>query len=206
LKKKILRSLALLFIPPIGAFIIKALYHLNKIHYIIEDDDINESPAIFAIWHGDLLMLSYLYKYYRKETKGKVLISDHFDGLLISKTIKYFGFETIAGSTNKNAIKALLKAIKALKEGYDIGITPDGPKGPRHSVSDGIIMMAKKSNAKIVLVEIKPTKYWQFNSWDKFKVPKPFGSIYFYAKKVDIKDLSDDEAREVIKKGLLAHD
>jgi len=100
----------------------------------------------------------------------------------------------------------LIQAIKTIKEGYDIGITPDGPKGPRHSVSDGVIVMAQKTNTKIVLVEIKPKKYWQFNSWDKFKVPKPFGVINYYAKKLDIKDMELQEAKEIVKKELLRHE
>jgi len=205
LTKKISRTLALWFLPPIGAFIIKALYHLNKIEYHT-DDSVSNQPTIFAVWHGDLLMLSYIYKYYRKTPHAKVLISDHFDGLLISKTIKYFGYETIAGSTNRKAIKALLESIKALKEGYDIGITPDGPKGPRHEVSDGVIVMAQKTKSDIVTVEIKPTKYWQFNSWDKFKVPKPFGTIKYYSKRYDVSNMELEEAKKLIKKGLLEHD
>jgi lysophospholipid acyltransferase (LPLAT)-like uncharacterized protein len=205
LKKKILRALALFFIPPIGAFIIRTLYFLNKKNFYT-DETVTKDPTIFATWHGDLLMLPYLYYHYRKKPHAKVLISEHFDGLLISKTIKYFNLETIAGSSNKNAIKALLQGIKSLKEGYDIGITPDGPKGPRHTVSDGVVVMAQKAGCDVVVVEIKPTKYWQFNSWDKFKVPKPFGVINYYAKKLDIKDMELQEAKEIVKKELLRHE
>ncbi len=204
LKKKLLRALALFFIPPLGALLIRLLYYTNKKEFFI-DSDVKESATIFAIWHGDLLMLPYLYKQYRKRVHGKVLISNHFDGLLISKTIKSFGFGTIAGSTNRNAVKALMQAIKALKEGYDIGITPDGPKGPRHEVSDGIVVMAQKAKADVVLVEIKPSKYWQFHSWDRFKVPKPFGTITYYAKKVDLSGMTLQEAKSVVKRGLLEH-
>ncbi len=203
--KKITRAIALLLVPPIGALMIRFLYYTNKKEFHI-DRSVTDKPTIFATWHGDLLMLSYLYYQYRKKSHAKVLISDHFDGLLISKTIKYFGLGTIAGSTNRNAVKALIQGIKALKEGYDIGITPDGPKGPRHSVSDGVIVMAQKAKVDVVLVEIKPTKYWQFNSWDHFKVPKPFGVIKYYAKKVDIRTMELEEARKLITKGLLEHE
>lgn len=204
LKKKFFRALALFFIPPLGAFLIWLLYRLNKKEFYI--DEFTKEPTIFAIWHGDLLMLPYLYFQYRKIPHAKVLISDHFDGLLISKTIRYFGLDTIAGSTNRNAVKALLQGIKALKDGYDIGITPDGPKGPRHETNDGIVVMAQKASAPVVLVRIKPTKYWQFNSWDKFKVPKPFGMIQYYAKKIDLTGLELEEAKRKVTQGLLSHD
>ncbi len=151
-------------------------------------------------------MLPYLYKHYRKTPHAKVLISPHFDGELISRTIKYFGLGTLAGSSHKSAARVLIQAIKTIKEGYDIGITPDGPKGPRHEVADGIIVMAQKTQAKIVLVEIKPTKFWQLGSWDKFVIPKPFGTINFYAtQEIDISALELQEARDLLQKGLLAH-
>jgi len=203
--KKISRSLALFFLPFLGSLIIRFLYFTNKKEFYI-DRDVSDAPTIFATWHGDLLMLPYLYYQYRKKPHAKVLISDHFDGLLISKTIRYFGLGTIAGSTNRNAVKALIQGIKTLKAGYDIGITPDGPKGPRHYVSDGVIVMAQKAKADVMMVEIKPTKYWQFNSWDKFKVPKPFGTIRYYATKISLNDVDLEEARDLLTKGLLRHE
>lgn len=151
-------------------------------------------------------MLPYLYSHYRKTPRGKVLISNHFDGELISRTIKHFGFGTLAGSTTRNAARVLIQSIKAIKEGYDIGITPDGPKGPRGEVADGIIVMAQKTKAKIVLVEIKPTKFWQLNSWDKFVIPKPFGTINYYStQELDISQMSLEDARVLIKEGLDKH-
>mgnify|MGYP002713125980 FL=1 len=195
-----------MFVPLIGSLLIRFLYITNKKKFHIADS-VGEEPVIFACWHGELLMLPYLYKQYRKKANAKVLISDHFDGLLISKTIKYFGLGTIAGSTNRKAAKVLIQSIKALKEGYDIGITPDGPKGPRHEVADGIIVMAQKAKAKIVLVEIKPTKYWAFNSWDRFIVPKPFGVLNYYSTQpIDISDMSLEDSRTLIKKGLEQHE
>jgi lysophospholipid acyltransferase (LPLAT)-like uncharacterized protein len=152
-------------------------------------------------------MLPYLYKHYRKTPHAKVLISNHFDGELISRTIKYFGLGTLAGSSNRNAARVLIQAIKSIKDGYDIGITPDGPKGPRHEVADGIIVMAQKTKAKILLIEIKPTKYWQLNSWDKFTIPKPFGTLHYYAtSEIDLSDMKMEDAKALIKKGLLAHE
>lgn len=185
---------------------IRFLYFTNR-KVFHAPKEITDEPVIFACWHGELLMLPYLYKYYRKTPHAKVLISPHFDGKLISKTIKYFGLGTLAGSSDKSPAKVLIQAIRTLKEGYDIGITPDGPKGPRHEVADGIIVMAQKAKAKIVLVEIKPTKFWQLNSWDKFVIPKPFGTLHYYAtSELDVSAKSLESAREEITKGLLAHE
>ena len=202
LAKKLFRAIALIIVPFLASLLIRLLYLTNKKNYHIAES-IGDEPVIFACWHGELLMLPYLYSHYRKTPHAKVLISSHFDGMLISKTIKYFGLGTIAGSTNRNAARVLIQGIKTLKDSYDIGITPDGPKGPRHEVADGIIIMAQKTKTKIVLVGVQPTKFWQLNSWDKFIVPKPFGTLNYYASEpMDISSLELEEARTLIKKGL----
>jgi len=206
LLKKISRFLALMLFPFIGSLLIRFLYVSNKKNFYAPDS-LSQEPIIFACWHGELLMLPYLYSHYRKTPHAKVLISNHFDGELISRTIKFFGLGTLAGSTTRNASRVLIQSIKTLKEGYDIGITPDGPKGPKGEVADGIIVMAQKAKAKIVLVEIKPTKYWQLNSWDRFTIPKPFGTINYYAtKEIDIAEMEFEEARKLLKKGLDTHE
>jgi len=206
LLKKISRALALIIVPFLGFLIIRfiALTNKKKFHNIAE---IGDEPTIFACWHGELLMLPYLYFYYRKNPHAKVLISSHFDGNLIAKTVKYFGLDTISGSTNRNAAKVLIQGIKALNDGYDIGITPDGPKGPRREVADGIIIMAQKAKAKIVLVNIVPSKYWEFNSWDKFRVPKPFGTLNYYSSgMLDVSEMDFEEAKALIKMEFLKHE
>jgi len=202
LLKKLFRYLALLIVPLLASLFIRFLHITNKKEFYAPPN-LGDEPTIFACWHGELLMLPYMYFHYRKVPHAKVLISPHFDGLLISKTIKYLGLETIAGSTNRNAARVLIQAMKSIKEGYDIGITPDGPKGPRHEMADGIIVMSQKTKAKIVLIRVTSTKFWQFNSWDKFVVPKPFGIMRFYATEpLDISEMKLEEARAYLKKRL----
>ena len=118
MSKKLSRFLALVFIPLLGSLLIRFLYRTNKKIYH-SPESISGDPIIFACWHGELLMLPYLYSHYRKKPHAKVLISPHFDGKLISKTISYFGLGTLAGSSDKSPAKVLIQAIKTLKEGYD---------------------------------------------------------------------------------------
>jgi len=206
LLKKVSRALALLILPFIASLLIRLIYVTNKKVFHVPET-IGDEPAIFACWHGELLMLPYVYKFYRKTPNAKVLISPHFDGKLISKTITYFGLGTIAGSSNRNAARVLIQAMKSLKAGFDIGITPDGPKGPRHEVADGIIIMAQKTKTKVVLVKIVPTKFWQLNSWDKFIIPKPFGILNYYATSpINITGMELEKARALIKKELEKHE
>lgn len=193
-------------VPFLGSLLIRLLYLSNKKEFHFSNV-LDEEPKIFACWHGELLLLPYLYFHYRKKPNAKVVISSHFDGKLIAKTVKYFGLDTIAGSSNRNPARALIQALKTLKEGSDIGITPDGPKGPRHEVSDGLIIMAQKTGAKVVLLNIKPTKFWQLDSWDEFIIPKPFGTLHYYATEpLDLVGMDTQEARDMVKERLLSHE
>ena len=204
--KKISRSLALIFVPLIGSLLIRLISLTNKKEFYAPES-LGDEAFIMACWHGELLMIPYAYIRYKRNPHVKLLISEHFDGNLIAKTLNYFGFETIRGSSTRGGAKALIQSIKELKSGYDLGITPDGPKGPRHEVSDGIVVMAQKAKVKVTLVEIKPSAYWQLGSWDKFVIPKPFGTIrYYISDLIDIRDMEFEEARTLLKEGLLKHE
>ncbi len=205
MKKIILRRVALAVVPFLAMVLMRFLYFSSKKHFYLPKVTPQE-PVIFAFWHGDLLMQPYLYYQFRSIPKADVLISDHFDGKLISKTMEYFKLGTIAGSTNRNGAKVLISAMRSLKNGYDIGITPDGPKGPRHSVSSGVVAMAQKTNTKVILFTCKPTRFWKLNSWDGFVIPKPFAALSFYASEpIDLKDYTLEEAKQIIYDGLQKH-
>ena len=206
MSKRLFRSLALFLLPRFASFVIRILYLTNKKEFYAPKE-LGEETFIMACWHGELLMIPYAYTKYRKKPNVKLVISEHFDGNMIAKTMEFFKFGTIRGSSTRGGAKALIKGIKELKSGCDLGITPDGPKGPRHEVADGIVVMAQKADVKITLVEIKPTKYWQLNSWDKFIIPKPFGIIrYYISDLIDISGMETEDAKDLIKKGLLEHE
>ncbi len=140
----------------------------------------NES-FIYAFWHDQLLMCPLTWQ---SELEIKVLISKHRDGDIIAKLISNLGFKAIRGSThkagktkNKGGLLSARQMIKSLKKGISIGISPDGPKGPRHKVSDGILSISRLSNSPILPVGIGFKKKWVLNTWDKFIIPKPFNQI-----------------------------
>ena len=94
-----------------------------------------------------------------------------------------------------------------MRDGVDVAITPDGPKGPRHEVQDGVVVIAQKSKAKVMIFSVVPRRYWQLKSWDRFSIAKPFTIIDMYASEpIDISGLEHEEAKELIKNTLLKHD
>ena len=167
--------------------------------------NIPDTPCVVAFWHGELLLLPFCY--IAKAPKGKTIasiISEHKDGEIIARIIKNLGGDFVRGSSRRGAVKALRTSLEKIKEGKDIGVTPDGPKGPRHSIADGAIIIAQKSNVPIVTMNCKPTRYWQFNSWDKMFLPKPFSTLDFYVSEPFwLTDMDMDEAKDKLKKRLM---
>ena len=190
-------------LPLVLYLVVRVIYFTNK--KVFHHPKLDESEAfIFVAWHGDLVSCPINYFKNRPNGKVKTMISQSKDGEIISKIYAFFGVESIRGSSSKGATKALISTIREIKSGVDIAITPDGPRGPMHTVADGVIAIAKKSGARIVVLNSKPKSYWQFNSWDKFFLPKPFGRIdFFMSEPFDVSDLEFEEARSFIKNKMM---
>jgi len=190
-------------LPYVLYLMIRLIYSTNKKvfhHPKLKDDE----AFIFVAWHGDLVCQPMNYFKNRPNGVIKTLISQSKDGEIISKIYSLFGGGSIRGSSSKGATKALISTIREIKSGVDIAITPDGPRGPRHTIADGVIAIAQKSGARIIVLSAKPKSYWQFNSWDKFVLPKFFGRIDFYmSEPYDISNLKFEEARDFIKNKML---
>ncbi len=128
-------------------------------------------PFILSFWHGRLLMMPISVQ---KKTKVNVLISHHADGELIARTIKHWGQNSIRGSSSKGALPAIKEMLRAIKRNEVAVITPDGPRGPRMRVQDGVMRIAAMSGVPVFPVTYSTTRGKFLNSWDRFFVAKPF--------------------------------
>jgi lysophospholipid acyltransferase (LPLAT)-like uncharacterized protein len=133
-------------------------------------------PFILAFWHGRLLMMP---KAWRKGAPIHMLISQHRDGQLIARTVAHFGIQTAEGSSTRGGTGALRVMLKALKAGEYVGITPDGPRGPRMRASEGIVAVARMSGCPIIPATYSARPRKLLRSWDRFLVPRPFGTGVF---------------------------
>lgn len=205
MKEKIRAFFTLSVLPFFLNLVVRVIYLTNK--KVFHHEKINTSkPIVVAFWHGELLMQPFNYQKLRPNSLVKAMISNHRDGEIITRIVNFLGIGAIRGSSSKGGAKALISTIKELKSGNDIAITPDGPRGPRFSIADGIVAIAKKSGASIVVFNCKPTKYWQMKSWDKFIVPKPFGTLHFYIQEpFNIGDLDFEDAKNLIYKKMMIH-
>lgn len=141
-----------------------------------------DKPFILAFWHGRLLMLP---KCWRSQKPIQMLISQHRDGELIARTIGHFGLDAVRGSAakpgkeNKGGSGALRTMIKSLGAGACVGITPDGPRGPRMRASEGVVSVARLSGAPIIPVAAGASRRKLAGSWDRFMICFPFSSGVF---------------------------
>lgn len=129
-------------------------------------------PFILGFWHGRLLMMPYCWDH-RKTIY--MLISEHRDGQLIAHTVGHFGIKWAAGSSSRGGAQALRTMVKALKQGDYIGITPDGPRGPRMRASDGVVSVARLSGVPVIPAAFGTTRGRCLSSWDRFLLAWPFG-------------------------------
>jgi len=118
-------------------------------------------PGIGAFWHGRLLMMPLVYK----GKKLSFLVSPHRDGQIVGKALKRFGFHAILGSTNRKGFSAFKQMLRANRDGSDIALTPDGPKGPRYQVQIGVIELAKRRNGDElnIYLETAEKEWFYFN-------------------------------------------
>lgn len=153
-------------------------------------------PFILAFWHGRLLMMM---KIWRDGMPIHMLISGHRDGKLIARTSAHFGIGSIEGSSSRGGAQALRTIIKTLKGGNCIGITPDGPRGPRMHASAGMINIARMSGCPIIPACYSSTSRRLLKSWDRFAVTFPFSrGIFLWGDPIEVpKDLDEAGVEEM---------
>lgn len=163
-----------------------------------------DEPCVLLFWHDRLAFMPFIYPHLRqkdKQKKAHVIISEHSDGELITRVISHFGIGAVRGSTKRNAVAAFIGALRVLKDKSDLVITPDGPRGPRHSISDGCVSVPQRSRSKIVILHYKSSCSWSFKSWDKMELPKPFSRVSFtISEPFSVDGLEMNEAKALIAK------
>lgn len=130
---------------------------------------------ILAFWHDELFLMAKSYA----GPGARILISASTDGELIARTMHCFGFGSIRGSSTRGGRAAFRALVEGAREPLDLVITPDGPKGPRHCVKDGVVQLARLSGRPIIPLAFACSRGRRFASWDRFLLPYPFGRGVF---------------------------
>lgn len=127
---------------------------------------------VVALWHNRVVMMPYAWR--RKSRPITIFTSDHRDGRLVAYAMGWFGFSTVYGSTKRTEMKTIRLIVRSLRDGNLFGMTPDGPRGPRMRVKEGVVAMARMANVPIIPVAYSSRRRVLMDTWDRLVVPLPF--------------------------------
>lgn len=148
-------------------------------------------PQIYCFWHQCVLPCTFYFRW----SRAIILISRSFDGELITRILRMFGFDAVRGSNSRAGREGLMGLKRTIENGQTAIFTADGPRGPIYETKMGPIKLAQLTGAPIDVFHLQPERAWVMNSWDRFLVPRPFTRIIVsWAKGVIVpQDLSPDQ-------------
>ncbi|MCA8955781.1 MAG: lysophospholipid acyltransferase family protein [Planctomycetes bacterium] len=174
---------------------LRASWHVERIGYEHFTDARCGDGFLIAIWHGDMLAPLPLHT----RMGISVLVSPSGDGALVKMVLERFGYRVIRGSSNRGSARALREMRAHLRDHGAVVITPDGPRGPRHSMNLGLGWLARETGCPIVSIRVECDRAWHLRSWDHFAVPKPRARIRLhYTAALHVPPDADDAALEVV--------
>lgn len=133
--------------------------------------------VIGVLWHNRLLLLPHVAKTFAPSRRAVALISASRDGAILADLVKRFGFGTVRGSSSRQGATAVLQLADKITQGWDVAITPDGPRGPAYEMGAGVILLAQKTEVPVLLMHMEYSSCWRLRSWDRFILPKPFSKV-----------------------------
>lgn len=159
-----------------GAWLVRRLVGTNHFHFRYEDPKVNPEVArrlgnryIYAFFHEVMLFPAFYWNW----PEMHILISDHRDGELITQVVQRLGFSVVRGSTTRGGTRALREMTMRIDQGH-LCVTPDGPRGPRRHVHQGLAYLSSRTGLPIVGAGMAFRNPWRAKSWDRFAIPYPF--------------------------------
>jgi lysophospholipid acyltransferase (LPLAT)-like uncharacterized protein len=155
---RILQSIARPLSGLLGSTAIRVTRRLMRLRYdnreVMDRIRARGERVILAFWHGQLFMMPYVYP----SDRIAILISQHRDGEYISRAMEWLGFTSVRGSTTSGGGMALRGLVRHFHQDFDLAITPDGPRGPRHRAQSGVVQVARLTGGPIVPVGFDSSK------------------------------------------------
>jgi lysophospholipid acyltransferase (LPLAT)-like uncharacterized protein len=158
---------------------------------------------ILAFWHAHIMMMVFCWDPRRPMS---MLISHHRDGKLIADTVAAFGIQAIAGSSSRGGAGALRELVRRLKAGEYVGITPDGPRGPRMHAGEGVVALARMAGVPVIPCVFSCARRRQARSWDRFQIALPFSrGLIRWGEPIAVPRDADLEAKRIeVEQALIA--
>lgn len=156
-----------------------------------------DEPVAFTLWHNRLFITSEIFRRYRQGRPVYGLVSPSKDGAWLEAFFELVGIRAVRGSSHKLGREAVTALVEIMKAGNDIGITPDGPRGPIYEFKAGGLIVARRVQAPLLLLGCAFESAWRLPSWDRFCLPRPFSRIRVYCEPVPSRALGERAAAAV---------
>lgn len=129
---------------------------------------------LFAVWH-DVLFFPLLVA---KPKNMSALTSRHQDGAYVAEILRLLNVEPYRGSTTRGGAQAV-KQLLGVASQLHITLTPDGPRGPRREMKDGLVFLSSRTGLPIVPAAFSCRRGIRFQStWTDMLLPLPFTTTY----------------------------
>jgi len=162
----------------LGAWFLRFLHASVRMRYHGQEDVRGFEAAgrryLLAAWHRHLVLMRWTYH----GDKVTVLASRSKDGEIIVQTLRRLGVEPCRGSSSRGGVVGLRGLLRKAAEGYDVALTPDGPRGPVDVVQPGVILVAQVAGLPIVPVAYAATRQKILGTWDRMPLPYPFSTVH----------------------------
>ena len=151
-------------------------------------------PVAMVLWHNRLFLASEIVRRFRGGRPAYALVSASQDGAWLTAFFSLAGVRTVRGSSSRLGREAASALVEVMRAGCDVGITPDGPRGPCYEVKPGAVIVPRRTGAPLVLVGAEFSSAWRLRSWDGFYVPLPFSRVRMRSEVVANDQLADRDA------------
>lgn len=139
----------------------------------------DDEPFIWSFWHNRVVIFPPLRRrYFPGRPTGATMASQSKDGEWAAQMIRNVGITPIRGSTARGGTAAVREMARVLRRGVDVGITPDGSRGPRYHFKAGLVLLSQISGRPIMPVGVEYARCFRFRSWDGFMIPYPFSRVH----------------------------
>ena len=151
-------------------------------------------PVAIILWHNRLFLAGEIVRRYRQGRPTYALVSASRDGAWLSAFFSLVGMSAVRGSSSRLGREAASGLVEVMRAGCDIGITPDGPRGPCYELKPGAIIVPRRTGAPLLLVGAEFTRAWRLKSWDRFYLPAPFSRVRMRCEVIANDELADRDA------------
>lgn len=156
-----------------------------------------DRPVALVVWHNRLFMAAEVVRRFRGGQPFHGLVSASKDGAWLVGFFATVGIKAVRGSSSWGAREAASAMIAVALNGGDIGITPDGPRGPCYEFKPGGLIIARRADTPMLLVGMEFEHVKQLRSWDRFILPRPFSRMRLRCREVLPADLPRDRGAAI---------